>query len=153
MNDYQNGTFNTISQAKFSIGGDYPVWARMNKCYQGGGWIDTTDLEPGTVIHAGTPVIFQGAGQKVIVVKITDAENLAKVNGLVFNDVCIPTGVVEATCAVCYDGRIYANRANGGDGLPKSLMAQLPAVEFVYEGTAPAEPEAEEEDDETGKGE
>ncbi len=140
MNDYQHGTFNTISQAKFSIGGDYPVWARMNKCYQGGGWIDTTDLEPGTVIHAGTPVIFQGPGKQVIVVKITDAENLAKVNGLVFNDVCIPTGVVEATCAVAYDGRIYANRANGGDGLPMSLKAQLPAVEFVYEGDAPAEP-------------
>lgn len=141
MNDYQFGTFNTISQAKASIGGDYPVWARVNKCYQGGGWIDKSKYNPGDVIHAGTPVIFQGAGKEVIVVDITDATNLPKVNGLIFNDVCIPTGVVEAACAVCYDGRIYANRANGGNGLPLSLKAQLPAVEFVYEGDAPAEPE------------
>lgn len=140
MNDYQFGTFNTISKASQSIGGDFPVWARMNKCYQGGGWIDTADLKPGDVIHAGTPVIFDGPGKKVTIVKITDATNLPKVNGLIFNDVCIPTGVVEAACAVCYDGRIYANRANGGNGLPKSLMAQLPAIEFVYEGDAPAEP-------------
>ena len=94
------------------------------------------------MIHAGTPVIFQGPGQKVIIVKITDATNLPKVNGLIFDDVCIPSGVVEATCAVCYDGRIYANRANGGNGLPESLKAQLPAVEFVYDGAAPAEPTA-----------
>lgn len=140
MENYQFGTLNTISQASASIGGDFPVWSRRNKCYQGGGWIDTTDLNPGDVIHAGTPVIFQGPGQKVIIVKITDATNLPKVNGLIFDDVCIPSGVVEATCAVCYDGRIYANRANGGDGLPASLKAQLPAVEFVYEGAAPAEP-------------
>lgn len=140
MNDYQFGTFNTISQASVSIGGDFPVWARMNKCYQGGGWIDTSKFSPGDVIHAGTPVIFNGPGKEVTIVKITDAENLPKVNGLVWNDVCIPTGVVEATCAVAYDGRIYANRANGGDGLPESLKSQLPAVEFVYEGDAPAEP-------------
>lgn len=140
MENYQFGTFNTISQASASFGGDFPVWSRRNKCYQGGGWIDTSDLNPGDVIHAGTPVIFQGPGQKVIIVKITDATNLPKVNGLIFDDVCVPSGVVEATCAVCYDGRIYANRANGGDGLPKSLMAQLPAVEFVYDGDAPAEP-------------
>lgn len=142
MENYQFGTFNTISQSSASIGGNFPVWSRRNKCYQGGGWIDTTGLKPGDVIHAGTPVIFQGSGQKVTVVKITDATNLPKVNGLIFDDVCIPSGVVEAACAVCYDGRIYANRANGGDGLPASLKAQLPAVEFVYEGNAPAEPAA-----------
>ena len=140
MNDYQSGTFNTISQSRHTIGGSFPVGSRRNTCYQGGGWIDTTGLDPGTVIHAGTPVIFQGPGKQVIIVKITDAENLSKVNGLTFDDVCVPSGCVEATCAVCYDGRIYASRANGGDGLPLSLKAQLPAVEFVYEDDAPAEP-------------
>lgn len=136
----KSGTFNTIAQGEvFSIGGDYPVWTRKNKLYQGGGNIPLAELEPGTVIHAGTPVIFNGAGKDVTIVKITDAANLAKVNGLISDDVAIPAGCVSASCGVCYDGRIYANRANGGDGLPKSLMAQLPAVEFVYEGDAPAE--------------
>lgn len=140
MNDYQNGTFNTISQSSAKLAGGIVVWARVNKCYQGGGWINTASLKAGDVIPAGTPVIFQGAGQEVKIVDITNKEDLTKVNGLVFNDVCIPTGVVEAACAVVYDGRVYANRANGGNGLPLSLKPQLPAVEFVYDGEAPAEP-------------
>ncbi len=140
MNDYQNGTFNTIARGTTAIGGGIPVWARVNKCYQGGGWIDTTSLAPGTIIPAGTPVIFQGPGRQVIVVKTTDTDALPKVNGLTFNDVCIPAGVMEATCAGVHDGRIYASRAAGGEGLPASLMAQLPAIEFVYEGPAPDEP-------------
>lgn len=137
----KSGTFNTIAQGEvFSIVGDYPVWTRKNKLYQGGGNIPLDGLDAGTVIPAGTPVIFNGPGKDVTIVKITDAENLAKVNGLTSDDVAIPAGCVSATCGVCYDGRIYANRANGGEGLPKSLMSQLPAVEFVYEDEAPAEP-------------
>lgn len=142
MSNYQDGTFNTIAYNSTEIGGGCVVWARVNKCYQGGGYIDTTSLTPGTVIPAGTPVIFAGPGQKVTLVTgsaLTKA-NLAKVNGLIKDDVCIPTGVKEAACAVAYDGRIYANRANGGNGLQASLKAQLPAVEFIYEGTVPAEP-------------
>ncbi|WP_301747081.1 hypothetical protein [uncultured Duncaniella sp.] len=136
-----SGTFNTIAQGEvFSIGGDFPVWTRRNKVYQGGGNIPLDGLEPGTVIPAGTPVIFNGPGEDVEIVDITDAEKLPQVNGLTFDDVSVPAGCISATCAVCYDGRIYANRANGGKGLPKSLMKQLPAVEFVYEGEVPAEP-------------
>lgn len=139
----QSGTFNTIAQGPVaSIGGDYPVWARVREIYQGGGNIPLDGLKAGDVIHAGTPVIFNGPGKDVTIVKITDAANLAKVNGLVFNDVCIPEGCISATCAVVRNGRIYANRANGGKGLPKSLEKQLPAIEFVYEGDAPAEPTA-----------
>ena len=137
----QIGTFNTIAKGDvFSIGGDYPVWARVREIYQGGGNIPLEGLNPGDVIHAGTPVIFNGPGQDVTIVKITDSENLAKVNGLVFNDVCIPQDCISASCAVVRNGRIYASRANGGEGLPKSLIPQLPGIEFVYEGEAPAEP-------------
>lgn len=140
---FKSGTFNTIAQGEvFSIGGDFPVWTRKNKLFQGGGNIPLEGLEAGTVIHAGTPVVFNGPGKDVTIVKITDKTNLAKVNGLTSDDVAIPAGCISATVGVCYDGRIYANRANGGEGLPKSLMSQLPAVEFVYEGDAPAEPTA-----------
>ena len=136
-----SGTFNTIAQGDvFSIGGDFPVWTRKNKLYQGGGNIPDAKRVAGTVIPAGTPVIFNGPGKDVTIVEITDKTNLAKVNGLTSDDVVIPTGCISASVGVCYDGRIYANRANGGKGLPKSLMSQLPAVEFVYEGEAPAEP-------------
>lgn len=142
MNEYQHGTFNTIAQNKAVIGSGVAVWSRVNKKYQGGGSIDTTNLNPGDVIPAGTPVIFEGSDKPVTIVTGAAATvaNMAKVNGLTENDVCIPTGVVEAACAVVYDGKIYANRANGGNGLPASLKAQLPAVEFIYEGEVPTEP-------------
>lgn len=57
---------------------------------------------------------------------------LADVNGLVFEDVCIPEGCILATCAVVRAGRIYADRVFGGD-IPKSVEAQLPMIEFVRE--------------------
>lgn len=58
--------------------------------------------------------------------------NLSDVNGLVFEDVCIPEGCISATCAVVRAGRIYADRVAGG-GIPKSVEAQLPMIEFVRE--------------------
>lgn len=57
---------------------------------------------------------------------------LTDVNGLVFEDVCIPEGCILATCAVVCAGRIYADRVFGG-GIPKSVEAQLPMIEFVRE--------------------
>lgn len=59
-------------------------------------------------------------------------EKLTDVNGLVFEDVCIPEGCILATCAVVRAGRIYADRVFGG-GIPKSVEAQLPMIEFVRE--------------------
>lgn len=57
---------------------------------------------------------------------------LTDVNGLVFEDVCIPEGCILATCAVVRAGRIYADRVLGG-GIPKLVEAQLPMIEFVRE--------------------
>lgn len=57
---------------------------------------------------------------------------LTDVNGLVFEDVCIPEGCILATCAVVRAGRIYADRVFGG-GIPQSVEAQLPMIEFVRE--------------------
>lgn len=57
---------------------------------------------------------------------------LTDVNGLVFEDVCIPEGCILATCAIVRAGRIYADRVFGG-GIPKSVEAQLPMIEFVRE--------------------
>ena len=57
---------------------------------------------------------------------------LTDVNGLVFEDVCIPEGCILATCAVVRAGRIYADRVFGG-GIPKSVEAQLPMIEFGRE--------------------
>lgn len=63
---------------------------------------------------------------------ITASGTLSDVNGLTFEDVCIPEGCTLATCAVVRAGRIYADRVAGG-GIPKSVEAQLPMIEFVRE--------------------
>ena len=234
MDTRQLGTFNTMMQTGASFGGDFPVWSRVDKVYQGGGYLDLTKFKPGDVIHAGTMVKFNGAGKQVQVITaegvagikevdkltvtggctsdgnvsitlgggsavqiaVTDDDNtpeavaakiaagtftgwtakaegavvtftkeaagavavpvfnpastgvtgtieveragaaaegqLTDVNGLVFNDVCIPTGCTLATCAVVYAGRIYADRVFGG-GIPASVEKQLPMIEFVRE--------------------
>lgn len=234
----QLGTFNTIGQFRSGIGGNFPVWSRVRELYQGGGMIDVAGmgLKPGDIIHAGTMVKFNGAGQQVEVITadgvtgvkavvtltitnkatangdlsfvlgsksysiaVTSASEttpelvatkieggkstftewdversgavltftqkaaamvpaymfipgstgvtgtielskqgavasgeLSDVNGLVFEDVCIPEGCISATCAVVRAGRIYADRVAGG-GIPKSVEAQLPMIEFVRE--------------------
>lgn len=138
MADFQNGTQNTIGSRTGNVGGHFPVWARVDKLYQGGGVIDTTSLAAGTVIPAGTMVHFAGPGKAVTIVSApanasspTSAETtaLATVNGLIFDDVCVPTGCKLATCAVVRAGRIYADRVS----LPASIESQLPMVEFVRE--------------------
>ena len=217
MEEIQLGTFNTMAQHGAQFGGDFPVWQRVDKLYQGGGYLDLTKFKAGDVIHAGTMVKYNGPGKQVdvitasgtpAVVKLTvttgatssadctaasdgtdqvatkiksksfsgwktsvegstvtftqstaapvsniafvsgtsgakasmeiSTQGVAKmgkdsdVNGLVFNDVCIPTGCTLATCAVVRAGRIYADRVANG-GIPASVEAKLPMIEFVRE--------------------
>ena len=129
----QKGTFNTIARNSTSVGGGKVVWARVTDLYQGGGEVDTASMQAGDVIPAGTPVVFAGAGKKVTIITDKNTETqLANVNGLTYEDVCIPDGVICATVAVVRAGRIYADRV-GAEGLDKSLVKQLPMIEFVYE--------------------
>ena len=124
--NYNYGTFNTVAKSGITFGGDFPIWARVEDVFVGGG---TVTGSAGDVIKAGTMVIFNGAGKAVTIVKATDTTNLSKVNGIIWNDVCIPEGKLVATCAVVRKGRIYADRA----GIPASVEAQLPMIEFVRE--------------------
>lgn len=169
MVDFQRGTFNTIAQNEAQFGGSFPVWSRVDKLYQGGGVIDISGLVAGTVVGAGTPVIFNGSGKEVTLLRgeaydttksyavgdvviqankiyqnkteITVGEAFtaakwndmtAKVNGLTFEDVCIPDGCTLATCAVVRAGRIYADRVVGAI-IPSGVETNLPMVEFVRE--------------------
>ena len=128
----QKGTFNTIAQNSSEIGGHYPVWSRVRELYQGGGFINLNDYSAGDVIQAGTMVKFNGAGKEVEIIA-ENASDFSVVNGLIFEDVCIPEGCILATCAVVRAGRIYADRV-GSNGLPTDIEAQLPMIEFVREG-------------------
>lgn len=165
----QSGTFNTIGKYQSEFGGHFPVWSRVRELYQGGGMIDHTKYPAGTVIGAGTPVQFMGAGQQVVIlagpayestktyavgdiveqagkiyknetaIESPEAFTASKwtditrtVNGLIFEDVCIPDGCTLATCAVVRNGRIYADRVVGAKILP-AMEANLPMIEFVRE--------------------
>ena len=92
-----------------------------------------------SAVGALSAPIFDAAATGVesafeILVKGTDADgsDLTDVNGLTFEDVYMPSGTIHATCAVVRNGRIYADRVDGG-GLPTSIESQLPGIEFVRE--------------------
>lgn len=130
MNQY--GTPNTRFQSGAEIGGSFKIFTRKDKLYQGGGTIALAGLKAGDKFGEGTMVIFKGPGKEVEIVKATDAEEkLNQVNGLLAYPVVIPEGCELATCAVCYAGRLYADRVELG--IPASVEKQLPMVEFVRE--------------------
>ena len=52
MANLQKGTFNTIAQGSAEFGGHFPVWSRVDKLYQGGGFLDVADYNAGDVIGA-----------------------------------------------------------------------------------------------------
>jgi hypothetical protein len=124
-------TNNVISTYSKTVGGDYPVWIKRGDNLQGGGLIATADIPDDGIIPEGTMVIFNGIGKAVTIVKSTDTANLAKVNGLIAYNVVVPKDktLVDATCAVTREGKIYADRA----GIPASVEALLPNIEFVRE--------------------
>ena len=68
MKEFIRGTFNTMYSGQAEFGGNFPVWARVKELYQGGGRIDHTKFAAGTVIGAGTPVVFAGPGKDVKIV-------------------------------------------------------------------------------------
>lgn len=68
MKQFIRGTFNTMYSGAAEFGGGFPVWARVKELYQGGGRIDHSKFSAGTVIGAGTPVVFNGPGKDVKIV-------------------------------------------------------------------------------------
>lgn len=133
---YQSGTFNTIGQHKAEIGGNMVVWVRVDRAEHFGGNLDVSEYQPGDVIPAGSMLIFDQIANTIEVVKASDTAKLDKVNGLLYNDICIPSNPVLATGAVVTSGKIYADRA-GVDGIPVSVEKQLPMISFMRE-VAPA---------------
>lgn len=125
-------TNNVMATYSKEVGGDYPVWIKKGDNLQGGGLVNVADIPTDTgVLQEGTMLIFNGIGKAVTVVKSTDTDNLAKVNGLLSERVRIPLDktVIDVTCAITREGKIFADRA----GIPASVEALLPKIEFVRE--------------------
>lgn len=123
----QAGSFNTINAHTQSIGGSVQVWARIDKKIHFGRKIDVSSLAAGTVIPAGSMVIWDNTTDTATVVKASDASNLSKVNGLIENEIVVPDGCVFASCAIVTAGKIWADATD----VPTSVEAQLPMIEFI----------------------
>lgn len=129
MSNLQSGTFNTIAQVEKTVGGGSNVWARVDRVLHFGRTIDVSGLPAGTVIPAGSMVAFTDDEQATIV-KASDSDSLASVNGLTLNDVCIPDGCKFASIAIVTSGKVYADAA-GVDGVPASVASQIPNIELI----------------------
>lgn len=129
---YQSGSFNTIGQYQTEIGGNMVVWIRVDRKEHFGGNLDVSKYQPGDVIPAGSMLIFDQMANTIEVVKSTDTAKLEKVNGLLYNDVCIPSNPVLASGAIVTSGKIYADRA-GVDGIPVAVEKNLPMISFKRE--------------------
>lgn len=127
-------TDNVMSTYSKEVGGDYPVFVRKGANLHGGGLVKVADIPTDTgVLQEGTMLIFNGIGEEVTIVKSTDADNLAKVNGILAERIRIPLDktVIDVTCAVTREGVIYADRAD----IPAAVRA-LPVfakMEFISE--------------------
>lgn len=129
-----NGTFNTIGSYRAEFGGDFVVWVRVERVEHFGGNLDVSSYQPGDVIPAGSMAIFDQQANTIEIVKAdAAADKLAKVNGLIYNDICIPSNPVLASGAIVTSGKIYADRA-GVDGIPPSVESNLPMISFMREG-------------------
>lgn len=131
-----NGTFNTIGTYRAEFGGNFVVWVRVDRKEHFGGNLDVSQYQPGDVIPAGSMAIFDQQANTIEIVKASDsADKLEKVNGLIFNDICIPSNPILATGAIVTSGKIYADRA-GVDGIPLVVEnnGNLPMISFMREG-------------------
>lgn len=131
-----NGTFNTIGSYRAEFGGNFVVWVRVDRVEHFGGNLNVTKYQPGDVIPAGSMAIFDQQANTIEIVKASDgAAKLAKVNGLIYNDICIPSNPILATGAIVTSGKIYADRA-GVDGIPLAVESNgnLPMISFMREG-------------------
>ena len=123
-----------MGSASKTLGGNLAVWVRVERVEHFGGNLTVSDYSEGDVIPAGSMLIFDQSANTLEVVKASaSAEKLAKVNALLYNDVCIPAGCILATGAAVTSGKIYADRA-GEDGIPKCVESQLPMISFIREG-------------------
>lgn len=110
-----SNTQNVVGRStKVSIGGGETVWLKIDRRIEVGRPVNSSDLP----LHAGQMVIFDATDttKAVTVVKATDTDNLAKVNGLVENDVFAGniTEDVNATCSIITSGKLRFNLVNGG---------------------------------------
>lgn len=129
------GTVNTIGKRKFELGGGQVVWAEVRRVIQFGRKIDVSKYNAGDVIPAGSMVVWNNTSDTCTIVKASELKapegsgtvEASTINGLTFEDVVIPEGAVDATCAIVTSGKIWADATD----VPTVVEKNLPMIEFV----------------------
>lgn len=129
-------SFNTFGKTAKSYGGGKNIWHEITGKYPVGGTISNlADFAEGTVIPAGSMVVYNSVSAIVKIVKATDSGDLANVNGLTENDVYVDAAVKSktgnATVAVVFAGTIYSSRL--AEEVPAEVWANLPEIKQFKE--------------------
>lgn len=131
----QTGTVNTVSSNSYEIGGGKVVWAEVSKLIQFGRKVDVSKYKAGDVIPAGSMVVWDNTSDECQIVKAEELEapdgsgtvKVSSINGLTYEDVCIPDGCVFASVAIVTSGKLWADATD----VPTSVEPNLPMIEFI----------------------
>lgn len=127
----QSGTANAISSVTTEIGGGKVVWAEVRRTIQFGRKIDVSKYSAGDVIPAGSMVVWNNTSDVCTIVTAAEitagTAKAANVNGLTYEDVCIPTGCIFASVAIVISGKIWADCTD----IPAAVEKNLPMIEFI----------------------
>ena len=126
MDTRQLGTFNTMMRQSAQVGGDFPVWSRVDKVYQGGGYLDLEKFKPGDVIHAGTMVKFNGAGKLVEVITANGVAGIKEVDMVTFTSGCTSNGNVS----IMLGGETTEIAVTTSDSTPEAVATKVKAGSF-----------------------
>lgn len=130
------GSFNTFGNTGKSYGGGKNIWHEIKGAYPVGGTIENLSAyAEGSVIPAGSMCKLDPATHKITIVKASESDSLASVNGLLQNDIYVDAGVKgtngNATGNVVFAGEIYIDRC--AEEIPASVLANLPMIVAIKE--------------------
>lgn len=130
------GSFNTFGKTSKSYGSGKNIWHEIKGAYPVGGTIaNLADYNVGDVIPSGSMCALDQAAHTITIVKASDTDALANVNGLLQNDIYVDEAVKgvngNATGNVVFAGEIYIDRCE--EEVPASVLAQLPMIVAIKE--------------------
>ena len=130
------GSFNTFGQTSKAYSGGKNIWHEIKSAYPVGGTIaNLSAFAAGTVIPAGSMCALDQVTHKITIVKASDSDLLASVNGLLQNDIYVDEAVKgangNATGNVVFAGEVYIDRL--AEEVPASVLAKLPMIVAIQE--------------------
>ena len=130
------GSFNTFGKTSKAYGSGKNIWHEIKGAYPVGGTIaNLADYNVGDVIPSGSMCALNQATHTITIVKASDTDELANVNGLLQNDIYIDEAVKgengNATGNVVFAGEIYIDRLE--EEVPASVLAKLPMIVAIKE--------------------